>query len=524
MHVRVFLARFKTAFTCPECRGYRLKPWTKHFKIGGQSISDLCEMSLKQLHMFLASLKLTDFQKNLVKNIHEQLTARLCFLNEIGVHYLTLSRPTRSLSGGEFQRLLLAKQLGMGLCQTLYVLDEPTIGLHPRDNDQLIKQLRELNKLGNTLVIVEHDQDIIRHSDHIIEMGPGSGHLGGEIIFNGDQKAFLQCQNSNTNGFLKETRKGIYSPRPVNLKNHKYSVEIKGCRGHNLKNISVKIPLHRIVTVTGVSGSGKSTLVTETLYPALLTETGLEYTRGQPYKKLTGTENLKNVLHINQAPVGQSTRSNPATYLKIFDIIRNIFASTPKALQRGYRAGTFSLNVDGGRCPVCKGLGYELIDMAFMDDIKATCESCDGFKFRKEILETRYRNRNIHDVLQMTVAQAMDFFVSYPNIRKPLNLLKQVGLDYLTLGQSTSSLSGGESQRIKLPGSFIKPTKKPLSIFWMNPPQVFTSGKFNFLCPSYIRLWRWGEVFYSLNTIWKSSPNPITLLILVPKRVLRAED
>ncbi len=460
MHVRVFLARFKTAFTCPECRGDRLNPLTKHFKIEDQSISDLRKMNLRELYRFIETLKLTEYQKNLVKNIREQLLSRLRFLNEIGVYYLTLCRPTRSLSGGEFQRVLLAKQLGMGLCQTLYVLDEPTIGLHPRDNDQLIKQLKELNKLGNTLVVVEHDQDIIRHSDHIIEMGPGSGTLGGQIIFNGDQRAFLECKNSNTNLFLTEKRKQIYSPKMVDLKNYKYSIEIKGCTGHNLKNISVKIPLNRIVTVTGVSGSGKSTLVTETLYPALLTQLNIEYTRGEPYKKLTGTENLKNVLHINQSPVGQSVRSNPATYLKVFEIIRNIFASTPEARQRGYRGGTFSLNIEGGRCPVCKGLGYELIDMAFMDDIKATCQSCEGLKFCKEILDIKYKNCNIHEILQMTVSQAMDFFVSYPNIRKPLSLLKQVGLDYLTLGQSTSSLSGGESQRIKIARELYKTNQK----------------------------------------------------------------
>ncbi len=459
MHVRVFLARFKTAFTCPECQGSRLKSLTGHFRIQDQSMTDLCEMSLKQLYHFIESLKLTDFQKSLVKNVHEQLVIRLRFLNEIGVHYLSLSRPTRSLSGGEFQRLLLAKQLGMGLCQTLYVMDEPTIGLHPRDNGQLIRQLKQLNKLGNTLVVVEHDQDIIRSSDYIIEMGPGSGYKGGQIIFCGDQKAFLACRTSNTNMFLGTSRE-IYSPRPVDIKNCKYCIEIKGCSGHNLKNISVKIPLNRIVTVTGVSGSGKSTLVTETLYPALLTELGVEYARGELYKKLRGVENLKNVLHINQSPVGRSVRSNPATYLKIFDIIRDIFASTLEARQRGYRGGTFSLNIEGGRCPVCKGLGYELIDMAFMDDIKATCQSCDGLRFRGEILEIKYRNRNIHEVLQMTVAQAMNFFVSYPNIRKPLNLLKQVGLEYLTLGQSTSSLSGGESQRIKIARELYKTNQK----------------------------------------------------------------
>lgn len=460
MHVRVFLARFKTAFTCPVCEGSRINSVAHNFLIKDQTITDLCNMNLKELYEFVLNLELTEYQQDLVKDIYEQLTNRLRFLNEIGVYYLTLSRQTRTLSGGEFQRLLLAKQLGMGLSHALYVLDEPTIGLHPRDNDQLIKQLKSLNELGNTLVVVEHDQDVIRESNHIIEMGPGSGYKGGSVVFKGSQEEFIKCKDSNTNMFLTDTRKEVYSPRPVGLKEYKYLVELKGCSGRNLKNVNAKFPLNRIVTVTGVSGSGKSTLVTETLYPALLTETGIEYTRGEPYKKLLGAENLKNVLHINQSPVGKSARSNPATYLKIYDVIRDIFATTLKGRNRGYTPGTFSLNVNGGRCPVCKGLGYELIDMVFMDDIKTVCQSCDGKKFRKEILDVKYRGKNIYEVLQMTISEAMDFFVSYPNIRKPLSVLKQVGLDYLTLGQSTSSLSGGESQRIKIARELYKTNQK----------------------------------------------------------------
>jgi excinuclease ABC subunit A len=460
MHVRVFLSRFKTAFTCPDCHGTRLKPIVDNFKVGNKTINELCELNLRELFEFVTSLNLNDFQREMVKDVYNQLLSRLRFLNEIGVYYLTLSRQTRSLSGGEFQRLLLAKQLGMGLSQTLYVLDEPTIGLHPRDSDQLIKQLKELNELGNTLVVVEHDQDVIDNSNYIIEMGPGSGYKGGEIVYHGDRKGFADCKQSNTNMFLTHHRQDLYSPRPVNLKDLRYFLEIKGCSGRNLNNLSVKIPLNRIVTVTGVSGSGKSTLITETLYPALLTQTGIEYSRGEPYKTLHGVEHLKNVLHINQSPVGKSERSNPATYLKIFDTIREVFASTLKARNRGYTPGMFSLNVKGGRCPVCKGLGYELIDMVFMDDIKSVCQSCDGKKYTKEILEVTYRGKNIHQVLNMTVAESMDFFVSYPNIRKPLSFLKQVGLDYLTLGQSTSSLSGGESQRIKIARELYKTNQK----------------------------------------------------------------
>ena len=460
MHVRVFLSRFKTAFSCPGCKGMRLKSLVNNFKLHGKTINDLCELNLRELYKFLMDLPLNEFEREMVKDVYTQVVNRLRFLNEIGVYYLTLSRQTRSLSGGEFQRLLLAKQLGMGLSQTLYVLDEPTIGLHPRDNAQLIRQLKTLNEMGNTLVVVEHDQDVIENSTYIIEMGPGSGLKGGSIVFDGDRKAFLNCKESNTNMFLTQKRKEVYSPRPVNLQDLRYFIDLRGCKGRNLNNLSVKIPLNRIVTVTGVSGSGKSTLVTETLYPALLTELGIEYTRGEPYKKLAGAEHLKNVLHINQAPVGKSERSNPATYLKIYDIIRDIFATTLKGRNRGYTAGTFSLNVNGGRCPVCKGLGFELIDMVFMDDIRSTCQSCDGLKFTKEVLDVTYRGKNIYQVLQMTVAEAMDFFVSYPNIRKPLSFLKQVGLDYLTLGQSTSTLSGGESQRIKIARELYKTNQK----------------------------------------------------------------
>ena len=479
MHVRVFLARFKTAFTCPKCNGARLNPVTNNYLLNGKTITELCELSLRELYQFVTDLKLSDYEKELVKDVYTQLHSRLKFLNDIGVYYLTLARQTRSLSGGEFQRLLLAKQLGMGLSQTLYVLDEPTIGLHPRDNDQLIEQLKALNKLGNTLVVVEHDQDVIKECTHIIEMGPGSGYKGGTIVFHGNQQEFLECDDSNTNMFIKEDKKKLYSPRPVALNEYKYLVEIKGCSGRNLRKLDVKIPLNRIVTVTGVSGSGKSTLITETLYPALMTEIGIEYTRGEPYKKLLGAENLKNVLHINQSPVGKSARSNPATYLKIYDIIRDIFATTMKSRERGYSAGTFSLNVKGGRCPVCKGLGYELIDMVFMDDIKTTCQSCDGKKFQKEILDVKYKGKNIYEVLQMTVAEAMDFFVSYPNIRKPLAVLKQVGLDYLTLGQSTASLSGGESQRIKIARELYKTNQKPHFTSWTNQPLDCISVKFN---------------------------------------------
>ncbi|MEK7355386.1 MAG: ATP-binding cassette domain-containing protein, partial [Bdellovibrionota bacterium] len=399
------------------------------------------------------------------------ILSRLRFLNDVGVEYLTMDRPTRTLSGGEFQRLNLAKQLGMGLSQTLYVLDEPTVGLHPRDNDRLIGILKQLNDLGNTLVVVEHDHDVIAASDNIIEMGPGSGHLGGEIIYSGNTEDFYAVKNSATAPFLRGNRVNLpeKTHRPVDIDTYRYAIEIKNARGHNLKNLDVKFPLNRVVTVTGVSGSGKSTLVSRTLYPAIAQALKVEYIPIQPHDKITGLDYVKNVLFIDQSPIGKTARSNPVTYLKIYDAIRTILASVPESKLRGYNSGTFSLNVDGGRCPVCKGLGYEVIDMMFMDDVMLTCDACDGKKFRREVLEVTYKNRNIFEILNMTVSEAMDFFVAFPNIRKPLSFLKEVGLDYIRLGQSAGTLSGGESQRLKIAREFIQ-TQQKATLYILDEP------------------------------------------------------
>jgi excinuclease ABC subunit A len=370
----------------------------------------------------------------------------------VGVGYLTVDRATKTLSGGEFQRLQLANQLGMGLSQTLYVLDEPTVGLHPRDTDRLIQVLKGLRELGNTLLVVEHDPDVIRNASHVIEMGPGSGHLGGEVIFTGESQQFLVAPQSKTAGYMRPSNNWVpmRQPRPVDINEYKYVLSFKGCKGHNLKNIDVDIPLNRLVTITGVSGSGKSTLVTRTIYPAVARHLGVEFLPGMPFKSVKGLEQVKGVVLIDQAPIGKTARSNPLTYLKVFDLIRTILAGTPEAKARGYNAGTFSLNVDGGRCPVCKGLGYELVDMLFMDDIEIKCDACDGKRYRPELLEVTYKHKNMDDILNMTVNEAMDFFVAHPNVRRPLSVLKEVGLDYLKLGQSANTLSGGESQRMKL--------------------------------------------------------------------------
>ncbi len=471
MHVRVFLSRYKSGFKCGTCNGTRLKAESQYVKVGGKSIGDLSGMTLGELSEFINSLKLTPMQDELAGEIFRQLRSRLAFLCDVGVEYLTVDRQTRTLSGGEYQRLNLAKQLGMGLSQTLYILDEPTVGLHPRDNDRLIGILKRLRDLGNTLVVVEHDHDVIENSTNVIEMGPGSGHLGGTIIYSGDTEDFYKFENSNTARFLSRNRNWIpeRTPRPVDLETYKYRIEIIGASGHNLKNVHARIPLNRLVSVTGVSGSGKSTLISQTLYPAIAQNLKIEYLPQQPFKEIVGLDLIKNVVFLDQGPIGKTARSNPVTYLKIYDHIRGILASTPESKLRGYQSGIFSLNVDGGRCPVCKGLGFETIDMMFMDDVHLTCDACDGKKFRTEVLEVKYKGKNIFQIMNMTVSEAMDFFIAYPNIRKPLSFLKEVGLDYIRLGQSASTLSGGESQRLKIAREFIQ-TQQRATLYILDEP------------------------------------------------------
>ncbi|MGE5085162.1 MAG: excinuclease ABC subunit UvrA, partial [Bacillota bacterium] len=452
MHVRVFIARFRSPFLCPTCKGARLREEANHVLVSNANINELSAMTVEDLCAFFHKLELPAHQVEVAGEVLKQIRSRLEFLMRVGVHYLSLSRETRTLSGGEYQRLILANQLGMGLSQALYVLDEPTVGLHPRDNDRLISILKDLKELGNTLVIVEHDHDVIKSSENIIEMGPGSGYLGGEVVYSGTTKDFYKYDKSITAPYLRGD-KG-HAPlrviRPVDVSSYKMKIELKGAKGHNLKNLDVMFPLHRLVTVTGVSGSGKSTLISKTLYPALARALDLEYLPAQEYAGLEGVDHIKNVLLIDQSPIGKSARSSPVTYLKAFDAIRTIMAGTPEAQARGYTPGTFSLNVDGGRCPACKGTGFEEIDMMFMDNVVIPCDVCDSKKYRPEILEITYKDKNISQILGMTVNEAMNFFVAHPNIRKPLSVLKEVGLDYLQLGQPANSLSGGESQRLKI--------------------------------------------------------------------------
>jgi excinuclease ABC subunit A len=452
MHVRVFISRYRSPFLCPDCHGSRLRKEALNVFIQGKNIDNFSKLTIEDLAAAFKGLKLAPSQMEVAGEVYKQIKDRLEFLLRVGVHYLSLSRETRTLSGGEYQRLMLANQLGMGLSQALYVLDEPTVGLHPRDNDRLISILKDLKNLGNTLVVVEHDHDVIKNSENVIEMGPGSGYLGGDIVFSGKTKDFYKSEESNTVRFLLPDKNWVpFRPhRPVEVDSYRYKVELLKATGHNLKSVDVTFPLNRLVAVTGVSGSGKSTLVTKTLYPALARKLDLEYLPVQPYETLKGFEHIKNVLLIDQSSIGKSTRSSPITYLKAFDAIRNIMASVEESKVRGYTPGTFSLNVDGGRCPACKGTGSEEIDMQFMDNVILPCEICDGKKYRPEILEIKYKEKNIHQILGMTVAEAMGFFVAHPNIRKPLSVLKEVGLDYLQLGQAAGTLSGGESQRLKI--------------------------------------------------------------------------
>ena len=466
---RVMLARYRGKTTCPTCHGTRLKKEASYVKVGGRSISELVEMPIHNLQEFFRSLQLDDHDTAVAKRILTEINNRIQFMMDVGLGYLTLNRLSNTLSGGESQRINLATSLGSSLVGSLYILDEPSIGLHSRDTDRLIKVLRQLQQLGNTVVVVEHDEEIIRAADYIIDIGPNAGRLGGEIVYQGEMKDLQPGSQSHTVRYLlgEETIEPPVAPRPWN--NY---IEVKGAREHNLKGIDVRFPLNVMTVVTGVSGSGKSTLVREVFYKALKREYSESSERPGEHLSLEGDVHMmKDIEFVDQNPIGKSTRSNPVTYVKAYDEIRKLFAEQPLAKQMGYGAGFFSFNTEGGRCEECKGEGTITVEMQFMADLVLQCESCHGKRFKAETLEVKFQGQSIYDVLEMTVNQAIEFFNEHgqSKIVKKLRPLQEVGLGYVKLGQSSSTLSGGENQRVKL-AYFLSLEKTVPTIFVFDEP------------------------------------------------------
>ena len=438
---------FMTITPCESCHGKRLKPESLAVTIGDKNISDVTELSIDDLYLFMESLTLTDRQKLIGAQVLKEIRARLGFLREVGLNYLTLARNTGSLSGGEAQRIRLATQIGSGLVGVAYILDEPSIGLHQRDNDKLIHALKNLRDLGNTLIVVEHDEDTMYAADYIVDIGPGAGEHGGEVIATGTAQEIMDNPNSITGDYLSGRK---YIPIPKERKKPTGWLTVKGAAQNNLKNIDVKIPLGVMTCVTGVSGSGKSSLVNEILYKSLAKKLNRAHMKAGKHKKILGIEQLDKIIAIDQSPIGRSPRSNPATYTGVFDQIRDLFAATKDAKAMGYKKGRFSFNVSGGRCEACRGDGIIKIEMHFLPDIYVPCEVCGGKRYNRETLEVKYKGKSIYDVLDMTVEEACEFFASVPSISRKIETLRDVGLSYIKLGQPSTTLSGGEAQRVKL--------------------------------------------------------------------------
>ena len=458
---RVMLARYRGKTTCPACHGTRLKPQASYVHVGGRNISQLVDLPITELKTFFDQLKLNEHDTQVATRIVAEIKSRIRFLIDVGLGYLTLNRLSNSLSGGESQRINLATSLGSSLVGSLYILDEPSIGLHSRDTDKLIRVLRQLQSLGNTVVVVEHDEEIIRAADYIIDIGPKAGRLGGEVVYQGDMKDILTANKdkedkhaATTQSYTVRYLQGEETiPIPAQRRPWNNYIEIKGARENNLKGVDVRFPLNVMTVVTGVSGSGKSTLVRNILYRALKRELDECSERPGEFISIDGSLNdLRNVEFIDQNPIGKSSRSNPVTYLKVYDDIRKLYADQPLSKQMGYTAGTFSFNSEGGRCEECKGEGTITVEMQFMADLVLECESCHGKRFKQDVLEVKFHEASIYDVLEMTVDQAIEFFDQHrqKKIAKKLHPLQDVGLGYIKLGQSSSTLSGGENQRVKL--------------------------------------------------------------------------
>jgi excinuclease ABC subunit A len=469
---RVMLSRYRGKTNCPDCLGTRLKKEAGYVKVGGISIQDLVLLPINELTVFFANLKLTEYETKVAERILTEINNRLDFLNDVGLGYLSLNRLSSSLSGGESQRINLATSLGSSLVGSMYILDEPSIGLHSRDTARLIRVLRKLQKLGNTVLVVEHDEEIIRAADEIIDIGPLAGRLGGEVVFQGTHEELESSSESMTAKYLTGREK---IEIPLTRRKWNNCIEITGARENNLKNVSVKFPLNTICVVTGVSGSGKSSLVSKVLYPALAKMFGGFSEKTGQHDQIRGDINLiTSIEFVDQNPIGKSSRSNPVTYLKVYDEIRKLYSELQSSKYNGFKPSHFSFNIEGGRCEECQGEGEITVEMQFMADVHLVCESCKGKRYRDEILEITFEGKNIFDILDLTVNEAIDFFgsqksTSAKKIARLLKPLQDVGLGYVKLGQSSSTLSGGESQRIKL-ASFLAKEKGSPSLFIFDEP------------------------------------------------------
>jgi len=447
--IQEWVSEFTVTRTCPDCEGYRLKKESLHFKIDHTHIGQLAMLNIRDLGEWFADVesRMTEKQQVIGTEVLKEIRKRIGFLLDVGLDYLTLNRPLKTLSGGEAQRIRLATQIGTQLVGVLYILDEPSIGLHQRDNVKLIQALQSLRDLGNSVLVVEHDKDMMLASDFVLDMGPGAGRHGGHVVAAGNPDEIL-----NQGGVTADYLKGkLGLPIPEQRRKGKgESLKLTGASENNLKNIDLNIPLGTLTLITGVSGSGKSTLIHETLYPILRQEFYSSKKEPMPYKKIAGLEHLDKVIEVDQSPIGRTPRSNPATYTGVFSDIRTLFTELPEAKIRGYKPGRFSFNVKGGRCEDCEGAGMKLIEMDFLPDVHIPCETCKGKRYNRETLEVRFKGKSISDVLDMTVEQAVDFFENQPKILRKIRTLKDVGLGYITLGQHATTLSGGEAQRVKL--------------------------------------------------------------------------
>lgn len=467
MHLRVFLSRWRSSRLCETCQGNRLKPEALAVRLGGRNMADLCATPIRDAREFLKHLELSPWQRQVGHALLDQVRARLKYLDEVGVGYLTLARSLRTLSGGEAQRVALTMALGSSLSGMLYVLDEPSVGLHPHDVDRLMTAVRALHRRGNTLVVVEHEEAMIRQADQVVEFGPGAGESGGRVVFQGTTPELINSADTLTADWFNQ-RRGVVGIGSRREPSHG-SVKVAGARGHNLQNITVEFPLGLLCLVTGVSGAGKTTLVQRTLYPALAQRLRKNGPKPLDHDNVFGDGQLDDLVLIDPSPIGRSPRSNPVTYIKAFDQIRAVFAETSDARMRNYTASHFSFNVDGGRCEHCNGDGFLAVDMQFMTDVSMTCPQCHGRRYRREILDVRYRGRNIAEILEMTVREAFAFFRGYSKLQARLKQLIDVGLEYLRLGQPANTLSGGESQRLKL-ASYLAARRRGRTLFLLDEP------------------------------------------------------